>query len=66
MRIARRRSLGCQVVNQSERVFDITSWKIRLILNYFATLLHKPESGFFDTINGDFQNWPKRWASFDE
>ncbi len=61
-----RRGLGCEVVNQAERIFDIASWKIRLILDDVATILYQPELGVFDIVNGHFQHRPERRTSFDK
>src|SRR5271165_4614660 len=59
-------SLPREVVNEAERISDVASRKIRLILDDFATGLYEPEPGFLDVINRYFQNWSQRRAQFDE
>jgi hypothetical protein len=58
--------LARQVVNQTERIFDVTSRKIRLILDDLATTPRQPVLGFFDIIDSNFQHRPERRTALDE
>jgi len=58
--------LARQVVDQSERILDVASGKIRLILDDFATVLHQPELGFFDIVHSDFKDRTQRQSKLDK
>jgi hypothetical protein len=56
----------CQIINKTVRIFDVTSWKIRLIFNYLATLFLETRFSFLDAFDSNFQNRPKRRASLNK
>jgi hypothetical protein len=58
-------SLG-QVINQTVRIFDVTSWEMRLIFHDLATLFLETRFGFLDAFDSNFQNRPKRRASLNK
>lgn len=56
----------CQVINQTVRIFDVTSWGIRLIFSNLATLFLETRLGFLDAFDSHFENRSKRRASLNK
>ena len=46
----------CQVINQAVRIFDVTSWEIRLIFHDLANLFLETRFGFLDAFDRNFEN----------